>query len=350
MMKQNMIENLVTKNKNFTSLGKLFYLTLILLFIFALTSLAQNRKGTFKDKRDNKVYNTVVIGSQEWLAENLAYNAGRGTWAYDDNQANVKKYGYLYNYKTAVIACPNSWKLPSKNDWTILLKNYNSQKDAGYALDSKGSSGFNVSYGGFSSPKVPGKNYGKQIYSYINASGNYWTSDNKNYDSWAINFGNNPYFYWSHIKKGLSVRCIREFDNKNHNSPSVKKNKGKVQTKNHKSNRSQSLNNSNEKVLVVAQKMPEFFGGKSALRKYISQNLKYPERARKQGKTGRVFVSFVVRKDGSISNAKILKGVSSDIDAAAIELINHMPKWQPGSQREKAINIRITLPINFLLR
>ena len=65
---------------------------------------------------------------------------------------------------------------------------------------------------------------------------------------------------------------------------------------------------------------------------------------------GRVFVGFVVSKDGSITDVKILKGVSPRLDAEAIRLVEEMPKWKPGKQRGKAVNVRFNLPITFRLQ
>jgi uncharacterized protein (TIGR02145 family) len=125
---------------------KLCYTLLILLF--TISSFTQS--NTFTDKRDGKVYKTVKIGNQTWMAENLAFRADSNCWAYYNDQNFVAKYGYLYNWETAKTVCPSGWHLPSEEEFETLLKNCEGNShDAYEALSMGGRSGFAARFGGW---------------------------------------------------------------------------------------------------------------------------------------------------------------------------------------------------------
>ncbi len=105
-----------------------------------------------------------------------------------------------------------------------------------------------------------------------------------------------------------------------------------------------------EEVFFVVEEMPEFPGGEMALRQFIADNVDYPEDAQKNGTQGKVFVSFVVSKDGSVADAKIVRGVSPSLDAEALRVVISLPKWVPGKQKGQAVNVSYTVPINFVLQ
>jgi TonB family protein len=105
-----------------------------------------------------------------------------------------------------------------------------------------------------------------------------------------------------------------------------------------------------EPVFFIVENMPKFPGGDLALRKYIAANIKYPEDAQKQGIQGKVYVTFVVTKTGEVGGAKIARGVSSSLDDEALRVVRGLPKWTPGTQRGKAVNVQYTVPINFVLQ
>ena len=104
-----------------------------------------------------------------------------------------------------------------------------------------------------------------------------------------------------------------------------------------------------EPVYTVVEEDPEFPGGIEALYQYLSSNIKYPEKAKAEKITGRVFISFVIEKDGSISNAKVLRCPDEMLCDEAMRVVKAMPKWKPGRQRGKRVRTQYTLPISFTL-
>lgn len=103
-------------------------------------------------------------------------------------------------------------------------------------------------------------------------------------------------------------------------------------------------------VFEVVEKMPAFpNGGMPALMEYLAKNIRYPEGAMKKGTQGRVTVQFVVEKDGSITNAKILRGIDPELDKEAVRVISAMPKWEPGTQRGETVRVEFTVPVMFRL-
>ena len=104
-----------------------------------------------------------------------------------------------------------------------------------------------------------------------------------------------------------------------------------------------------DEIFKVVEDRPQFPGGDAELMKFLQQNVKYPKEAQAQGKQGRVIVQFVVEKDGSITDAKVLKPVDPLLDAEALRIVNMMPKWTPGKQRGKAVRVYFTIPVTFRL-
>jgi TonB family protein len=105
-----------------------------------------------------------------------------------------------------------------------------------------------------------------------------------------------------------------------------------------------------EDVYVTVEQKPEYPGGGLALQKYIADNVKYPEEALKKDISGRVFVTFIVSKEGDVVQARVVRGVESSLDAEALRVINSIPKWTPGYEKGKAVNVAYTVPINFSLK
>ncbi len=104
-----------------------------------------------------------------------------------------------------------------------------------------------------------------------------------------------------------------------------------------------------QEVFFIVENMPEFPGGDLALRKHIAQNVVYPEIAKENGLSGKVFVQFVINQRGEVENVKIARGVDPALDKEAIRVVQSLPKWKPGSQRGKPVKVSYTVPINFQL-
>lgn len=100
----------------------------------------------------------------------------------------------------------------------------------------------------------------------------------------------------------------------------------------------------------VAEVMPQFPGGDLKLLEFISKNIKYPQLARETGTQGRVYISFVIEPDGSISNVELLRGIGAGCDEEAMRVVKAMPKWLPGRQCGKAVRVMYNLPVNFKLQ
>lgn len=105
-----------------------------------------------------------------------------------------------------------------------------------------------------------------------------------------------------------------------------------------------------DQVFQVVEVDPEFPGGMEALIKYLSENIKYPEQAKKDKIQGKVYISFVVEKDGSVADAKVLRGIGGGCDEEALRVVNAMPKWEPGKQKGTPVRVQYNLPIVFKLQ
>ncbi|OJX87613.1 MAG: hypothetical protein BGP01_11455 [Paludibacter sp. 47-17] len=105
-----------------------------------------------------------------------------------------------------------------------------------------------------------------------------------------------------------------------------------------------------EPVFMVVEEMPQFTGGEQAMFKYLSNAIKYPVAAQQKGIEGRVIVSFVIDREGKVTEPVILRGISPELDAEAVRVVQNMPAWQPGKQKGKIVQVKYTLPINFRLQ
>lgn len=105
-----------------------------------------------------------------------------------------------------------------------------------------------------------------------------------------------------------------------------------------------------QKIFLVVESMPEFPGGEAAMYKFIADIIEYPRLAKETGISGRVFVTFVVEKDGRVTDVQILRGIGGGCDEEAIRVIKAMPKWTPGKQRGKPVRVQFRMPIKFTLQ
>lgn len=104
------------------------------------------------------------------------------------------------------------------------------------------------------------------------------------------------------------------------------------------------------KVFDVVEQMPSFPGGPSALMQFLSSNIKYPVVAEENGVQGRVVCTFVVEKDGSITDVRVIKSVDPSLDKEAMRVVKSMPRWIPGKQNGSAVRVKYTVPVTFRLQ
>ncbi len=104
-----------------------------------------------------------------------------------------------------------------------------------------------------------------------------------------------------------------------------------------------------EKIFDVVEQPPKFPGGNLALLDYLSNNVQYPRDAEEEGKQGRVVVAFVVEKDGTITNVKVVRSVYPSLDNEAVRIVAAMPKWIPAKQNGEYVRVKYNLPVTFKL-
>lgn len=104
------------------------------------------------------------------------------------------------------------------------------------------------------------------------------------------------------------------------------------------------------KIFTIVEMMPHFEGGDSMLNRFITENLRYPPDINTLPGNKTVYVTFAITKDGTICNPKIIGGLRKDIDDEALRVVKLMPKWIPGRQNGKLVNVQYQLPIKFVLK
>jgi uncharacterized protein (TIGR02145 family) len=170
--------------------------------------------GTFKDSRDGKTYKTVKIGTQTWMAENLAFKPTSGNyWAYENNQNNVAKYGYLYNWQTAKGICPTGWHLPSDEEW-FQLSVFLGDNDADKLKSLKDWGGEHLGTNEFGFTTIPaGIRYEDGSFDDLGYETYMWTSTEiSSTEAWfrgVYCFGSKVHRSNKNKQIGISVRCIK---------------------------------------------------------------------------------------------------------------------------------------------
>ena len=172
--------------------------------------------GTFTDSRDGQIYKTIKIGNQWWFAQSLNYKIGN-SWCYNNSADSCTIYGRLYDWQTALIACPQGWHLPNEEEWELLIEYLGGKKVAGGKMKSitnwrvpnggaTNSSGFSAIPSGIRNPNGS--------FGYINEYVNWWSSTSED--------SSNAWFYYlNHIvgyitihnndkQNGFSCRCIKD--------------------------------------------------------------------------------------------------------------------------------------------
>lgn len=167
----------------------------------------------------------------------------------------------------------------------------------------------------------------------------YWTSSIRDYNTaYLFNLESMDPYDWDYQSTGACVRLVREYSGFDYD----------VIEEDWPEYEEDEIEE--EEVFMAVEEMPEFPGGTAKLLEYIHNNLKYPMEARENGIQGRVFVGFVVEKDGSISNVKVLSGIGGGCDEEAVRVVQSLPKFNPGKQRGNPVRVQYTLPIVFQLQ
>lgn len=108
-----------------------------------------------------------------------------------------------------------------------------------------------------------------------------------------------------------------------------------------------SQTDTSQKIYSVVETSPEFIGGNEAMYKFLMDNISYPQQAREKGIQGKVYVQFIIEKDGSVSHPEIVRGIGYGCDEEVLRVINLMPSWKAGEQLGKKVRVKFTLPVNF---
>jgi len=197
--------------------NKTLFMTISFMMIVVYTSAQVT--GTYTDPRDGRQYKTVSIGTQTWMAENLAYKSDIGCYVYENNEKHLANFGYLYTWETANKVCPTGWHLSSQKDWITLSTFLGGETTAADKLKESGTvhwqkpvtqstneSGFTAIPGGY-------RNENGDFY-VLGYNGWWWCSNEKDIEKayHVLIYGHTKDVAISYIKKsnGFSVRCVKD--------------------------------------------------------------------------------------------------------------------------------------------
>lgn len=195
--------------------GLLIYVLLIVTAVYSFT-YAQD-PGSLTDPRDGRVYKTVKIDAQVWMAENLAFKTESGISVYDDVKDYMKTHGYLYTWEAATKACPDGWRLPSMQDWWFLSNFLGGDEVSGGKLKQTGTTSWEspntgaTNSSGFTA--LPGGRSGDQAMEHLGKTAFFWTNvDDDDATSWCGALYHDRAdlaLYPVEKKNGFSVRCLK---------------------------------------------------------------------------------------------------------------------------------------------
>lgn len=193
------------------------FLLLTIAFLAIAMSTTAQETGAFTDSRDNKTYKTVKIGKQIWMAENLNFITGDGSWCYNDSTKYCNMYGRMYDWETAKKVCPAGWHLPSEAEWKVLIDGLGGSNEAGGKMKITGTDNWkNPNFNADNSSGFNGLPSGYRTYSDFSDLGNgggYWSATSKDkeragtqnlyYDNGDIGGGDGMKIF------AYSVRCLK---------------------------------------------------------------------------------------------------------------------------------------------
>jgi uncharacterized protein (TIGR02145 family) len=189
---------------------------LVFVYTFTFSASFAQVKDTFTDPRDGRVYESVKIGNQVWMAENLQYKTKK-SWCYGDLKENCKTYGRLYMWEASLKACPPGWHLPSYNDWMTLINHLGGTEYCGGKMKAisklwRNQSTTDNNQSGFSA--LPGgKIFNYNAYRNLGYYGYYWTATDYLEGAWFLTLScseNLVLFSTYDSSAGFSVRCVKD--------------------------------------------------------------------------------------------------------------------------------------------